>query len=238
MKRLLAVSVVVFLMGVGVGFCLPRNVTVSGDGLPSFSAPPTAQHLTDTQPTEPEDWPLTYTTLVARELISYDGPYWEDGGTEDVFGVAALILENTGTVGIEYARLTVEQAGRTLCFDATYIPPKSKVMILEENRAPYMPGPITDCHSRTVIPGNFDLEKRKLLVQEVGLSGLKITNLTEETLSGVRICYKLWYGEENLYSGGITYSTTLRDLAPGESRILQPWRYAAGYSRVVAVMVE
>ncbi len=239
----------VFLVGIGVGGGIARYATAGGENLPYFTARPSETEkptITEPLPTvtplqdaqEGLPWSFQYTSLVAQALVYYDGPYWENGATEDVFGVAALLLQNTSTIGIEYARVQLTQDGQELIFDATYIPPKASVLILEENQAPFSDGPVTDCQCKTVIPGNFDMEQRQVEVNDNGLTGLSVTNLTEETLSRVRVYYKHYYAPEDLYQGGITYSVMLTELLPGETRMLRPYRYAAGYSKAVAVIVE
>ncbi len=249
MKRLWWVSVLVFLVGIGVGSGIAGFAKAGGENLPYFSASPpeiAKPAITEPMPTakplqgnqEGLPWSLQYTSLVAQTLLSYDGPYWEEGATEDVFGVTALLLQNTSTNGIAYARVQLTQDGQELYFDATYIPPKASVLILEENRALFSDSPVTDCQCKTVIPGDFDMEQRQVAVKDDGLTGLSVTNLTEKTLSCVWVYYKHYDASEDLCLGGITYSVMLSELLPGESRILRPYRYAAGYSKAVAVIVE
>lgn len=189
---------------------------------------------------EPAGFPykLEYTSLVAQKLIAYEGVYLEDGSEEAVTDVAALILENTGTIGVEYVQIVLQQNGRELSFDGTYIPPKSRVLLLEENKQPYSPAPVTACRCRTVIPGVFDRAERTVSIREIGLGTLEVTNLSEQDLEGIHIFYKHHEGENDLYVGGITYSTVIPDLAPGETRSVTPYRYASGYAQVVAVVPE
>jgi hypothetical protein len=153
-------------------------------------------------------------------------------------GVAALLVRNTGTVGIEYARITLQQNGREMTFDATYIPPKGSVLLLEEEKQPYTDAPVTQCRYRTVIPGDFDLSKREIRIEEEGMGSLKVTNLTDQPMGCVRVFYKHHEGQADLYVGGITYSVVIPDLQPGETRIITPYRYACGYALVVAVVEE
>ncbi len=236
--------VLVFAAGIFTGGVFSRRETPANDPLPYFTQ--TVPEITAPSPSQPtvaalEDSQgglpvaLPYTSLVAQGLVSYDGAYWEDGTGEDVFGVAALLLTNTGTIGIEYAHVMVAQNGRALSFDTTYLPPRSTVLILEETRQLYESGPVTDCRCKTVIPGNFDTQPGGLLLENDGLTALKVTNLSDEALPCLRIYYKHHYGNEDIYLGGMTYSLTVPALAPGECQVLYPFRYAAGYSLVVAV---
>ena len=249
MKRRWWITALVFLLGIGVGsgisgfggrenHILPDvTATIPQKPTPKPSQPAVEQVGAQDATTE-FPFALEYTSLVAQKLIAYEGAYLEDGSEEPVEAVAALILENTGTTGIEYARIILVQNGKELSFDATYIPPKSRVLILEDNKQPYMDAAVTSCHCRTVIPGVFDRAERTVAVEETGMCTLEVTNLTEQALSDVRIYYKHHEGEKDLYVGGITYSTVIPELAPGETRSVTPYRYAAGYAQIVAVVPE
>jgi hypothetical protein len=148
------------------------------------------------------------------------------------------VLENTGTTGIEYARIVLMQNGQELTFDATYIPPKSTILLLEENKKPYSAAPVAACRCRTVIPGVFDRAERTVEIKETGMCTLEVTNLTDQKIDSVRVFYKHHEGKDDLYVGGITYSTAIPELEPGETRSITPYRYASGYAQVVAVVPE
>ncbi len=243
MKSLWWILALVFILGIGTGSRMVMQQPQGAD-LPAFSAPETQAptQKPTLAPIGKEEYGLPcafqYTTLKALKLVSYDGPYWEDGTGEDVFALAALLVENTGTTGLDYACITVQQGTRELTFDATYIPPRSRVLILEENRQSYSDEPITACQCRTVIPGSFDLRQRIVRLEDVGLSGLKVTNITQETAYKLRIYYKHYDRESGAFLGGITYSVTVDDLQPGACLELHPYRYTPGYTQAVAVTVE
>ena len=250
MKTLWWITVVVFLLGIGVGSGVTRLYAREGGDVPSFATNATAQPVVQTPSApqteqagttaDPAGFPfaLEYTSLVARKLIAYDGAYLEDGSEENVMDMAALVLENTGTIGIEYAQIVIVQNGLELFFDATYIPPKSTILLLEENKQSYSDAPVTACRCRTVIPGVFDRAERIVAVKEMGMCTLEVTNLTEQEMDCVRIFYKHHEGEKDLYVGGITYSAVIPNLLPGEARSITPYRYASGYAQIVAVVPE
>ena len=253
MKALWWVMVAVFFLGIGVGSAITGAQDPADRELPSFSTqiPPAQLNVPQTEPSEPEveqaghqdalvAFPcrLQYTSLVVCKLISYDGPYLEDGSGENVMGMAALVLENTGTIGIEYARIVLMQNGQQLVFDATYIPPKSTVLVLEENKTAYSDAPVTQCRCHTVIPGVFDLAQRTVQIREEGMCTLQVTNLTDEEMECVRVFYKHYNPEADMYVGGITYSAVIQNLKPGETRSITPYRYACGYALVVAAVQE
>lgn len=250
MKRYWWSWIVVFILGVWMGRLFLQPQEVSGTELPSFSVP----QVSVTSPTIPTKDPeptyvqtgnqeglpcnVKYTPLVVRQLAGYDGPYLENGTEEELTGVAALVVENTGTIGIEYVQLVINQGQRELVFDATYIPPRGTVLILEKNRQPYTRDAVTGCRCRTLIPGTFDWEKERILIQPGEGFSMAVTNLTEETMPYVRVFYKQHEGGSDLYVGGITFSAVIPDLQPGETREITPYRYAHGYSAVVAVVID
>lgn len=247
MKRTWWITALIFLLGVGVG-CGIARIDSRGSERPPAAATVDQPAEMPTQPdaeqavevNTPTGFPfkLEYTSLVAQKLIAYEGAYLEDGSEEAVTDVAALVLENTGTIGIEYAQIILEQNGRELSFDATYIPPKSTILLLEETKQPYSAAPVTACRCRTVIPGVFDKAERTVSVRETGMCTLEVTNLTDQPLSDIHIYYKHHEGGNDLYVGGITYSTVIPALEPGETRPVTPYRYASGYAQVVAVVPE
>ena len=250
MKRFWWSWVVVFLIGIWTGGMLLQPQKAPGTELPSFSTP----QVSVTTPTLPAKEPeptyvqtgyqeglpcnVKYTPLVAWQLMSYDGPYLEDGTEEELIGVAALVVENTGTIGIEFVQLVVSQGQRELVFNATYIPPRGTVMILEKERQSYTRETVTGCKCRTLIPGTFDWEKGNIHIEPGNGFSMAVTNLTEETMPYVRVFYKQHEGESDLYVGGITFSAVIPDLQPGETREITPYRYANGYSAVVAVVID
>ncbi len=246
MRSLWWILALVFLLGIGAGSRLSVPEISQGSDLPQFTAtspeestqPSQAPTVLPMDKQEGKTLPcsLKYTALVAQSLVNYEGPYWEDGTGEDVFGVAALLLENTGTIGIEYARVSVWQGSRELSFDATFIPPRSTVLILEENRQSYTSDPVTDCRCKTVVPGHFDMQKRNVALEPAGLAGLQVTNISEESIDCLWIYYKHYEPDSDLCMGGLTYSITVRDLAPGQTVTLYPYRYAGRGSQVVAVV--
>ena len=218
MKRLLLVGLV--LLGVGL-WSIEEN------------GKPTAQPVVLAASTD--GIALRYTNLVCRELACYDGPYLEDGTDREVTGITALVLENTGTVGVLKARIEVVHKGKKLYFEADRIPPESTVLVLEQSRAPYSGPEIDGGRCLTLLSGNFGCAG-EIGIRDEGMD-LAVTNRTEEALCGIRLYYKQLVAGEEMYLGGVTYSAEIACLQPGETRRIVPYHYAAGYARVVAVEI-
>ncbi len=178
------------------------------------------------------------TSVVAHRLISYDGPFLEDGSQEELVGVAALELRNTGDTVAEYVQAVVQQGQRQLHFEATFIPPGATVLALEADRTPYTADPVTDFRCPAIVGMEPQSWERSVRVETQGQCGLTVTNLTQEPIRCVRIFYKQYYEAEDMYLGGVTYCLVVTQLLPGQSRSLSPYHFATRYSRVVAVTVE
>lgn len=189
------------------------------------------------QAAAPEGLAVQYTNLICRELACYDGAYLEDGTDEEMAGITALVLENTGNTGLRQTSIVVIKDGQSLNFEASFIPPNSTVLVLEKNRFPYAGPEMDSCYCLTAIPEEFDCADDQIAIKEEGM-GLTVTNLTAEEMTGIRLHYKQYYAQEALYLGGITYSTEIYCLLPGESRSISPYHYAAGYGAVVAVEIS
>lgn len=180
---------------------------------------------------------VRYTDLVCRDLACYEGAFLEDGSDEEMIGVTALILENTGKTAILRTQIVVIQKGRKLLFEASYISPGATVLVLEKNGAVYEGNGFDRCYCLTLIPGDFDLAEDKITVAD-GDAGLVVTNRMEREMTRVCLCYKQYNEESGMYLGGITYDAEIYCLQPGESRYIRPYHYAAGYAQVVAVEVH
>ena len=66
---------------------------------------------------------------------------------------------------------------------------------------------------------------------------LEVTNRSSQDLPCVRLFYKFYMSDEDVYVGGITYTAKLVDLAAGESALVRPSHYAPGSSRIIMARV-
>ena len=205
---------------------------------PQFYPAATQQPVVQPEPTEETACQMPYAGIFAQRLISYDGPFFEDGSEEELVGVAALELRNTGDAVVEYVEAVVYQEHRQLRFEATFIPPGSSVLVLEKDAQLYDTGRITGFSCPTVVRMEPQDWSKSISVKQEGFCALTVDNLTEETVGCVRVFYKQYYEKDDLLLGGVTYCLVLTDLQPGESRTVDPYHFAAQYSRIVAVTVE
>ena len=72
-------------------------------------------------------------------------------------------------------------------------------------------------------------------VEETAEGSLLVTNITETDIPCIRIFYKFYMYDTNVYVGGITYTAKVTNLAAGASCIVTPSHYLQGYSKIIMV---
>ncbi|MBE6960652.1 MAG: hypothetical protein E7448_08045 [Ruminococcaceae bacterium] len=178
-------------------------------------------------PYEPEEW-----DLIVEELISYDGPYIEDGTNAPVSDVAGVILHNAGDRGISFAVLALEQGNGTTYFTVTWLPPGERVLVLAMQRAAYSAEPITDCR---VLGIRWDaFVSAPVSVQICPDGALEIRNLTIGYQEEVCLRIKQYWQEEGMYFGGITQCVKLPVLIPEEICVIYPEDFSPENAKIVA----
>lgn len=228
----------------------PNQPTTPSDpqpSVPSVTDPtvPPATQPTGPSVTEPEvDDTITLpylipgTNLVIHNIAPYDGAYLEDASDVAVTGVAALVVENAGDTGVEYASITLRQGGTVLKFNVSTLPARSKAAVQEASRKPYVAGGYTACSAEVIPVDAFDLCGEYIQITENADNSLTITNISGEQISELHIYYKYYMTDEDAYLGGITYHIELNNLRAGQSSKVTLSHYASGYSKVVMVRIS
>ena len=175
------------------------------------------------------------TELTVQNISSYDGIFLEDGSDGEVAGIAAMVVENTGDINVEYAAITISCNGEAMEFDVSDLPAGATAVVQEKNKTPYQNGTYTDCSAVVAEMGDFEMSEDQVKVEETENGSLLVTNLTDEEIPCVRIFYKFYMEEEETYVGGITYTAKLTGLSAGASQTVTPSHYAAGSSRIMMV---
>ena len=212
-----------------------RNDTVTPEDTETISEAdaPEESEAEDTKTFQP-----VYTTagIVIEEVKSYAGKYLEDGSDEIVSNVMALLVKNETEKSIQLADLTVtDNMSNTYEFRITTLLPRQELLVLESNRTAY---------EETVVIESAEVASLALFseppslqedVFEIQCSNNLITvkNISEETISAARICYKNISGD--IYIGGITYTVSIPQLQPGESIQMPSRHYTEDTSEVVFV---
>ena len=206
--------------------------------VPDVTLPSTTQP--STQATNPDGsiafpYAIPGTDLVIQSVRSYDGVFLEDGSNRDVTGISTMVLVNNGQTGIEYAEITLNQGSTALKFKATSIPAGATLVVQEATAAKHVNLKYTACSANVAQASTFELSETTVKVEEVENGTLLVTNLTDETISRVRVFYKFAFEKGKIYVGGITYTAELTALEPGQSARLSASHFAAGSSEVIMV---
>lgn len=186
---------------------------------------------------EPITLPYTVegTDLIIKELATYEGPFLEDGTYEEVSDVAALVLHNTGEKTLQTADITVYTQENVLQFKGTWLPAESNCVLLEVNRMPYTGEPITRCIGSQEKTVYENLLHSQLLLQEGSSEEICVFNTSEYSVGKLRLLYKTYLAQTDMYMGGVTNELELEELKPGKTVCVTPPRYVQGYSKVVFV---
>lgn len=177
---------------------------------------------------------LSGSDLVVEQITPYDGYFIEDGSDKSISGVAAIVLTNNGG-DLEFAGIGISQGTRSLAFSASQIPAGATVIILEQNGAAFSSDPYYSATATTTPVDSFDMSKDLVTVKDNGKNALTVTNISDQTLSEVKILYKNYLPDDNVYVGGITYTITLADLEKDTSVEVSANHYDSNYSVVVEV---
>jgi len=243
MLRRLKGWLLVFISLISMGWC--AGLLLQSGRLPQQSEitepTQTQPQILQTEPPRIIEGPMPCvipgTPLIAQMLTVYEGPHLENGTDNEITGYG-LVVRNTSNVYIEFTRLLVRQGNEELLFEGTYLPPGEAVMIIDKNGSAGCLGAVEECLCTRILFGNFAAEDKQVDVQSSGICSMTVTNLTSQTLRCVRVFYKQYLPERQMYIGGITYSAVLTELEPGESRRITPYHYVSARGKVVAVVVE
>lgn len=174
------------------------------------------------------------TFLRALELSVYEGPFWEDGTGEEVVDVVGLVVENYGGCLVSEGAVVLDWGEDQMVFEFSWLPPGQKVLVLEKKRKSFFLPVDMRCYgwSTEVYPVNTG----EVTVEETGSKEISFINRSSAIISNATAMFKHYDAQSDMYIGGITYSVAAEQLQPGEIRSITPWRYAAGYSRIVSIL--
>lgn len=174
------------------------------------------------------------TDLIGERLISYDGPYLEDGNNNETFNHLAVILHNPVDRWIQSVSITILTESGHLEFSGTHIPPMARVALLEQSGKKYRKYGIIACSAveenqdNSNITGDFS-------IRELSMGNIEITNLTGKVYKQIVLHHKTYDQKADIYVGGITYNTTIQNIQPYETRELTLGHYVKGYSKIVKI---
>ena len=181
--------------------------------------------------------PVAGTSLVAEQLVLYEGADLENG-TAEVIQVAALMLRNTAQWGVERAVVTLQSENECYIFEAEDIPPGDAVLVLEKNRSAFCPQTFTACFGASVgKEENWDYSQM-LDVEYLDIKTVTVTNQTDRVLGEIVIHYKNYIEDPEIYVGGNSRIYLIERLEPGQTIYIYPSFYAKGYSRFARIEIR
>lgn len=189
--------------------------------------------------TEPEKIAFPYmvpnTTLEILSVNSYDGIYVEDGSDIEITGVSAIMLKNTGDQCVDFAKIQMKGSKTDLEFVASGIEVGATVAVMESGKAPAVDQDYEQITAEVALTDTFEQSDGIVDVTETEEGSLDIANISGKDIPCVRIFYKFYMEDEQMYIGGITYTAKITDLKAGTSVNVAPSHYAPGGSRIVMV---
>lgn len=194
-------------------------------------------HITNIQSPEPITLPIAVegTDLIAQCFASYDGNDLESDTGNEVTGVAALLVQNSGDTMVLQARVNLEQQGCSYTFWITMLPPGQSVLVLDENAAAYRKDTFTACYGKVVCAANWDALYPSVKITTGENDKLVLENVGETPTRRLRIYYKSAYAQGLFYLGGRAKTITVESLQPGEQAVLQPEFYVKELSHILYI---
>lgn len=174
--------------------------------------------------------------LTIEKIAPYSGMFVEDGTNVNVENVAMLMLSNDGDFPVEYAQIRVMQGGEELLFDISALPVGEKLVVQEKTGKSAAEKSVTSATALVVQRAAMEMSEKQIRVTDNGDNTLTIENLTDEIIPTVRVFYKHFMQQEDLFVGGIAFTVRVTRLAADGSVTIQPAHYTSQNSRVVMAL--
>ena len=162
--------------------------------------------------------------LQIEKLAPYSGIFVEDGTNQQVTDVAMIMVKNTGGDVVEYAEITVEYADKTLTFQITALPAGER-MVVQEKTGSSVPKGVAGRASALVVHRTQMNITPEISVSDNGDNSLTVKNLTNQTIPTVRVFYKYYMENENMFVGGIAFTVRITSLGPESSMVVYELYY-------------
>ena len=176
---------------------------------------------------------VSNTPLIVLGPVCYEGPFSEAEGSEPIANGLALLLENTSDRELLYAQVTLENKEKAYCFAATHIPPEGKILVVEAGGAQWSDESYTACTGTVKYAASQSLSESVVQIQDGDMGGVNLTNVSNMPISKLRLYYKNYLPDQNIYLGGGTFTTIVENLLPGQARYVPLKFYASGASCIL-----
>lgn len=173
--------------------------------------------------------------LTLQAVLPFSGPNVDADGAESD-QLATIIVQNDGGMAVGAADITLTcEDGAELRFRVTDLPVGGSCYAFELNSAQYTGENRVCAASAEVEPdGSLSVDYRVSVMVQDG--GLVLVNMTEDTLHNVTVRYRTDTG--GTYFGGLSYTATVEELAPGASQTVLAAECYMGLPSVIAVSAD
>ncbi len=174
--------------------------------------------------------------LRIEKLAPYSGIFVEDGTNRQVADVAMLLVYNCGDSPVEYTEITVQYQEKSLVFQITALPAGERMVVQEKTGSAVPEGVATSASALVIHRAQMSIAP-EISVTDNGNNSLTVRNLTNETIPSLRVFYKYFMEQEDLFVGGIAFTVHISRLGPNGSIVVYPSHYNSQTSRVVMALV-
>lgn len=178
------------------------------------------------------------TSMTAENLVIYEGPLLDQNNDAPIVNGLALRLRNTGEKEILSAGIIMKLGDCTYRFSGSHIPAGAGILLPALEDALWIDEPCTECTGWAIYAENLGLTETDVEILETGMGSISVTNRTEKLLYDVRLYYKNYLPEGDLYLGTPTHTAWVGTIQPGQAVSLELDRYARGYSKIVRIEGE
>ena len=175
------------------------------------------------------------TDIVVLTMVVTDSDVCVDNPHANMFNLASILIKNEGQQWVSQCEISLCTQDNTWCFEATMLPPDSETLVLETNRQSYPQMPILTCKGTAEI---FEPAPTEVLFENVDMQSFIVWNTGNAEIKELKIYYKTYYKEWNLYGEGVAFTHTVCNLEPGEKSLVFPRRYAGEYSKILFAEVS
>ncbi len=173
--------------------------------------------------------------VVIQKITGYSGVFVENGADTETVNTAAAIISNNNSSSVEFVNVTLECNGEILNFQASDIPSGATVVAMENNQSEFINGTYYNCQADIAWLDELDMSESQVKVEENEEGYLEVTNISDDDIPCIRIFYKYYMKEENMFVGGITYTVKVNELKKGKMVTVTPTHYVPGASKVVMI---
>ena len=173
--------------------------------------------------------------MTIEKIAPYNGMFVEDGSNANTQNVAMLLVKNNGTYPLEYTQIRVQCGQEELLFDISALPVGEKLVVQEKSGKTITEEKATAASALVVQRAEMEMSESEVQVTDNGDNTLTVKNLTKKTIPTIRVFYKYYMEDEQLFVGGIAFTVRITQLGAGASVKIQPSHYTSRTSRVVMV---